>query len=82
MTANYTPAQQPQLRLNRKLAAIAGIAVAGGIAAAVTACGTTTTMVRTVPGPTKTVTHTVRVPVPRPTKNITVTPAPTQSTPG
>jgi hypothetical protein len=67
--------------MNRKLAAIAGIAIAGGIAAAVTACGTTTTVVRIVPGPTKTVTHTVRVPVPGPTKTITVTPTTTQSAP-
>jgi hypothetical protein len=70
--------------MNRKLAAIAGIAIAAGIAAAATACGTTTTVVRTVPGPTKTVTHTVRVPVPGPTKTVTVTPAPsapTQSAP-
>ena len=67
--------------MNRKLADIAGIAIAGGIAAAVTACGTTTTVVRTVPGPTKTVTPTARVPVPGPTKTITVTPTPTQSTP-
>jgi hypothetical protein len=68
--------------MNRKLAAIAGIAIAaGGMATVVTACGTTTTVVRTVPGPTKTVTHTVRVPVPGPTQTITVTPTPAQSAP-
>jgi hypothetical protein len=67
--------------MNRKLAAIAGIAIAGGIAAALTACGTTTTVVRTVPGPSKTVTPAGRVPVPGPTKTITVTPTPTQSAP-
>jgi hypothetical protein len=58
---------------------ITGIVGAAAIVAALAGCGgTTTTVVRIVPGPTKTVTHTVRVPVPGSTKTVTVTPpAPT-----